>query len=78
MAAERTLRTELLRIACAPMHRPRLPDGQRDYVIERRYDGTSQMPFSTLKLAWTHNALGRLVAETRDLHHNGQRDSSRA
>jgi hypothetical protein len=47
---------------------------QRDYVIEKRYDGTSQMPFSTVKIDWTYDILGRLVAEMRDLDDDGQRD----
>ena len=43
-----------------------LPDGQRDYVIEKRYDGQSDMPFSKVKIDWTYDALNRLVAETHD------------
>ena len=44
----------------------RLPDGQPDHVIEKRYDGQSVDPFSMVKIDWTYDALNRLVAETRD------------
>ena len=43
-----------------------MPDGQRDYVIEKRYGGQSDMPFSKVKIDWMYDALNRLVAETRD------------
>jgi uncharacterized delta-60 repeat protein len=41
-------------------------DGQRDYVIERRYDGSSATPYSKVKIDWTYDAQDRLIAETRD------------
>ena len=56
------------------MHRPRLPDGQRDSVIEARYDGESAMPFSTVKIDWTYDALNRLRVEQRDEGNDGQQN----
>jgi RHS repeat-associated protein len=41
-------------------------NGQRDYVIEKRYDGTGGTPTSKVKIDWTYDALNRLVTETRD------------
>ncbi|MFT3787917.1 MAG: hypothetical protein QM770_17395 [Tepidisphaeraceae bacterium] len=41
-------------------------DGQRDFVIEERYDGTSATPFSMTKIDWTYDAWNRLTAEQRD------------
>jgi YD repeat-containing protein len=40
-------------------------NGQRDYVIEKRYDGTGGTPTSKVKIDWTYDALNRLVTETR-------------
>lgn len=41
-------------------------DGSRDYVIEKRYDGSSSSPFSTTKIDWSYDDEGRLTGETRD------------
>jgi YD repeat-containing protein len=43
-----------------------LPDGQRDYVTETRYDGTSNTPFSKVRISWTYDNEDRLTSETRD------------
>jgi hypothetical protein len=40
--------------------------GQPENVVDRRYDGTSNVPFSKVKISWAYDALGRLVSETRD------------
>lgn len=48
------------------MHGPRPSPGQRDYVIEKRYNGQSVDPFSKVKIDWQHDALNRLTAEMRD------------
>jgi YD repeat-containing protein len=47
-------------------------DGQRESVLEKRYDGTSGTPFSTTFIDWTYDALNRLTGETRDEGNNGQ------
>ncbi|MCY2950356.1 MAG: hypothetical protein NTU53_00015, partial [Planctomycetota bacterium] len=47
-------------------------DGQRDYVIEKRYDGVNVNPFSTAKIDWSYDAPNRLTAETRDEGNDGQ------
>lgn len=47
-------------------------NGQRDYVIEKRFDGSSTSPFSTTKVDWTYDDLGRLTGETRDVGNDGQ------
>ena len=41
-------------------------NGQRDYVIEKRFDGVSTNPFSTTEVDWAYDDLGRLVKESRD------------
>ena len=46
-------------------------DGQRDHVLEKRYDGTSATPFSITKVDWTYDALNRLTGETRDEGNDG-------
>ena len=43
-----------------------LANGQRDYVIEKRFDGSSSTPFSTTKIDWSYDAENRLTSETRD------------
>ncbi|MGE5609729.1 MAG: putative Ig domain-containing protein [Bacillota bacterium] len=46
-------------------------DGQRERVIEKRYDGVSATPFSTVRIDWTYGALNRLTGETRDEGNDG-------
>ena len=41
-------------------------DGQRDQMLEMRYDGDSAIPFSTTRIDWTYDAIGRLTQEHRD------------
>jgi YD repeat-containing protein len=41
-------------------------DGQRESVLEKRYDGTSSTPTSVTRIGWTYDALNRLIGETRD------------
>ncbi|HYE21812.1 MAG TPA: fibronectin type III domain-containing protein, partial [Tepidisphaeraceae bacterium] len=41
-------------------------DGQRDLVVEKRYDGANATPFSTVTVDWAYDAAGRLTGETRD------------
>jgi hypothetical protein len=35
-------------------------------VVETRYDGSSDNPFSTVKIDWTYDRTGKLICETRD------------
>ncbi|WP_428937499.1 RHS repeat-associated core domain-containing protein [Fontivita pretiosa] len=46
-------------------------DGQRDFAIEKRYDGSSGTPFSTNKVNWAYDGLNRLTEEVRDVGNNG-------
>ena len=41
-------------------------DGQRDQKLEKRYGGDSATPFSTTRIDWTYDAIGRLTQEHRD------------
>jgi YD repeat-containing protein len=41
-------------------------NGQRASVIEKRYDGTSNTPFSKVRITWKYDDMDRLVEETRD------------
>ena len=36
-------------------------NGQRESVVEERYDGASSTPFSKVKIAWKYDAMDRLV-----------------
>ncbi len=47
-----------------------LSDGQRDHVIENRWDGSGNL-FSTTKIAWTYDNENRLLTETRDEGNDG-------
>ncbi|MCC6424883.1 MAG: hypothetical protein IT447_15530 [Phycisphaerales bacterium] len=48
-----------------------LADGQRDDVIEKRYDGSGSTPTSTTKIDWSYDALNRLTREVRDEGNDG-------
>jgi YD repeat-containing protein len=49
-----------------------LSNGQRDFVIEKRFSGTDNSTFSATKIDWGYDDLGRLTSESRDVGNNGQ------
>lgn len=40
-------------------------------MLEKRYDGSSSTPFSTVKIDWSYDALNRLTGEVRDEGNDG-------
>jgi RHS repeat-associated protein len=48
-----------------------LDNGQRDYVIEKRYNGSSSTPTGTIKIDWDYDATNRLTEEIYDVGNDG-------